>query len=484
MPISFRRPGLIRGLALLVALTRGQPDARPREAVPPSPSEFSSRDVASNDEAIAPRGIASPGKGYRSVLHWGGTNDETEPMVDALRPVLFETPAPVPTPAPIPPPLRLPPLEPVPATDDPPPEAEPSSLEPAINGPVYEIGPPVEFAPTSRPVAAPMFGEIVSASRGSAGGRGDCRECGPLARLLGNCDSCDPCGPWGRLFYLGAHEQSCGPGIGQDRVMLAPFFIEATQPFSNYRLRIDDVAGLTFPDRAEFFWAAPPKGPKTPEGRIDYQELRLQIEQGSENFSLATDLPLRLVDPQFNDNTAGFSDMTVTQKAVLVDGDYWQVSQYFRTYINTGSARKGLGTGHLSLEPGVLGRYQWTERTYLHGELLYWFPLDANKTYVGQRLKYGLGVSTVLYETDMFAVMPTLEWVSWYFFDGAKTLPDGTVSNVDGINFVNIHPGVRFTLGPRDDLGLFEVGIAGGLGIGGERLYDSILRIDLRWSYY
>ena len=481
MPMPSRRPGLIRGLALLAALVvGGLDDARAGEPLPETPpktitdrladlagddSIFGTPDVleSSDAKAASNRGLTLLDEDQPSEKNVAGETD------GALRSTLFQRPVPQVLPAP----SDLPPVPPASPPADAPPKPVPSP-EPLLLEPEYEIGPPVPIGPGLAPTAEPLFGEVLN-----AGGGNSCRRCGKR----GGCRQCE-CGAWGRIFYLGVHEETCDFGIGHDRVMLAPFFVELTQPFNHYRAGIDVVSGLQFPDRAEYFWAAPPKGRTTPEREVNYQDLRLKVEMGGDKFSVATDLPVRLLDPAVNDNTGGFSDMNVTQKAVMVDGDYWQVSQFFRTYFNTGSARKGLGTGHISLEPGVLGRYKWNEQTYLHGELLYWFPLGgANPIFAGERLRSGVGVSTVLYETDMFAAIPTLELVGWYFYDGAKTLPDGSIVNIDGEGFVNIHPGVRFVLGPRGDLGLFEFGVAGGLGLGEERLYDSILRVELRWSY-
>lgn len=501
-----RCPGWIHGLALLSALAFvGEGSACADDVIPESPwkrigilfgreggksdgdneEQSEASHLAKSSGAASEAGHANPNSdnsSFRLLVtpsegpdpspaekneYRPSSESDSEPTAGIMPASMFQIPVPQTLPPPsdppvLPPPVsgahELPPLEPV----------------PLLLGPEDESDVSLPIMPEYQAIAEPQFGDILNSSSDF-----ECRKCGKH----GACRQCE-CGAWGRLFYFGAHERTCDFGIGHDRVMLAPFFIEVTQPFNHYRARVDDVAGLQFPSRAEYFWAAPPKGRTKPEQSVDYQDFRLQIETGNDQFSLATDLPIRLLDPVVNDNTGGFSDMTLTQKAIIVNGDYWQISQLFRTYFNTGSARKGLGTGHISLEPGVLGRYKWNEQTYLHGELLYWIPVGgADPVFAGERLQSGIGISTVLYETDMFAAIPTFELVGWYFFDGAKRYPDGTVANVDGEGFVNLHPGVRFVLGPRGDLGLFEVGVAGGLGIGDARLYDSLLRVDLRWSY-
>lgn len=300
------------------------------------------------------------------------------------------------------------------------------------------------------------------------------------------CRRCDPCcEPWYRLFDFGIHTSTCGdPGIGQERVMLAPFFLGTTQPFNNVRLQFDSVWGVETPNRSEYYWAAPPKGPELPERELDYFDLRLVSELApSKSFSITTAVPMRSLDPEINPNTTGLGDMSVATKLVLLDGRYWQFTQLFKTHINTGSPRKGLGTGHVSLEPGILGRYEWNPRLFFHGRLSFWIPIGGDRHFSGPAVNYGLGASYVAYETDTFAVLPTVEMMGWSFLDGMKTLPNGEIVDVDDDGSVAFLPGTRFVLGPAGDLGLFEVGLAGGFAVGNDGWYDSIFRTELRWSY-
>jgi hypothetical protein len=266
--------------------------------------------------------------------------------------------------------------------------------------------------------------------------------------------------------------------------MLAPFFLDVTQPFTNVRVEFESVYGVETPNRSEFLWAAPSKGPKIPEQNLDYLDLRFVSELApSKSFSITTSLPVRSVDPTINPDTTGFGDMSVATKLVLLDGRYWQFTQWTRTDINTGSARKGLGNGHVTIEPGILGRYEWNPRLYFHGRLAFWVPLGGDPQFSGPALNYGVGASYVAYETDTFAAIPTLELIGWTFLDGQKTLPNGAVVDVDGEGAFSVLPGTRFVLGPAGDLGLFEVGVAGGFGFGRDGWYDGIFRTELRWSF-
>jgi hypothetical protein len=77
-----------------------------------------------------------------------------------------------------------------------------------------------------------------------------------------------------------------------------------------------------------------------------------------------------------------------------------------------------------------------------------------------------------------------LELVNWTVLDGKKTTPDSGTLSVDGDQICNIHPGLRVVWDTGGDLGLVEFGIAGGLSPTKQHWYDSLLRVDLRCSYY
>lgn len=297
-------------------------------------------------------------------------------------------------------------------------------------------------------------------------------------------EDCEECwdNPWKRLFCLGVHRTTPDIGIGQERVALAGFEIDASQPFNNVRLRYDSVYGLPFPDRSLWFWAKSGNGPPAAGEIVNYQDVRVYSEIGSKLASAIVEYPLRSLDPEINSNTTGFGDMTVGNKAVIVDGRYWQITQVFRTYVNTGSVKKGLGTGHVSLEPGVLARYKWTDDTYLHGQLKFWFPVGADPEFGGQIFTSGIGLTHLGHETDTFAVIHSGELVFYNFVGGRKTVFPGVSRSVDGEVAGTALYGPRFVLGPAGDLGLFEVGVNGGIGFGDDWM-DGVFRLELRWSY-
>jgi hypothetical protein len=273
-------------------------------------------------------------------------------------------------------------------------------------------------------------------------------------------------------------------GVGRERLAYAPFEIDSSAPLGNIRFRMNAYNNTPFPDRAEYIWAKTGgRGPGSPEIGMDYQEVRTLLELGSKKFSLGTEYPLRWTNPVVNGNHAGFSDMNLTTKTVFVDGETWQVTNLFRTYFPTGAPKAGLGTGHVSMEPGFLARYKWSDVTFVHMQLKYFFPLGGDPAQSGQILMYGIGPSHVLIDGDNRAWLTTLEFTGSYVANGLRTNPNGTVSNAEGEHIMNLYPGIRYVRDCGGDLGLFEFGVCTGFPITGPRFFSDLFRAEVRWSF-
>lgn len=311
---------------------------------------------------------------------------------------------------------------------------------------------------------------------------GPCSSCGCNHDPYDKCWNCHPF--WGHFFRAFGEHDPHSKGVGYERVALAPFFVEASQPFTHFGLRLDNVYNWERPDRAEYLWAKiGGRGPPLVDSGLDFQQVRFTLEAGTRVFSAITSLPLNILDPDQNNNTAGLGDMSVATKTVFINGNYWQFSQITRTYFNTGLARRGLGNGHISMEPGLLIRNRVSDRTYWHNELKFWFPLGGDPVHSGEVFIWGTGLTTILYETDTVAFMPSFELHGWSVLDGQETLPDGQVLDIDPEGIFNIAPGMRFAYDNGGDLGLLEIGVASDIGVSGNRFYGNLLRVDFRWSY-
>ncbi len=161
-----------------------------------------------------------------------------------------------------------------------------------------------------------------------------------------------------------------------------------TSPYAGLRIRSN--RGLTSPDRLEYIWSRNGKGPG-PESRVDWIDTMFRTELGNEKAALISEIGMRALNPEINPNTVGFADMLVGAKAMIYNGKCTKISSIFLTHINTGPADRGLGTGHFSLEPGLLMRHQWSDKTYLHGEVKYRIPIAATANFAGRCANFGMG---------------------------------------------------------------------------------------------
>ena len=278
---------------------------------------------------------------------------------------------------------------------------------------------------------------------------------------------------------------SNGSGLGHERLAFSLFDIDPAQPFNNFRIRAVLASRMHLPDRAEYFWAkaGSVKGPPLGESRMNYQEGRMRMELGSKKFSTAFEVPFRSTDPQVNENHAGLGDMQLIVKTVLLDGNQWMLTQYFGTHFATGNAAAGLGTGHVSLEPGMLFRNKLQENTWMHGELKFWFPLGADPQHGGQVLKFATGFNSVWFETDHNGWIPSIEIVAFSVLNGMATDSAGTLRPIDHDAIFYVTPGLHYVTDQKGDFGLFEVGSAVSLAVSKERFTDSTWNFDMRWSW-
>jgi hypothetical protein len=275
-------------------------------------------------------------------------------------------------------------------------------------------------------------------------------------------------------------------GLGGDYLPFAPFEIDHAKPGNYFTLRADAFANWRRPDRIEYLWARsggvnvsgiPGLGPDQIEESIDLQVIHFHMETGGDKISAIVDLPIRSLDPELNANTTGLGDMYTGAKAVVFSEGRSTVSTLFLVHIPTGLASRGLGNGHVSMEPGLLFNYQASCTTYFHGEVKYWFPIAGNIDWAGQYLRYGIGVGHLLYErpNSDFAITATLEAVGWSILDGRESVPGPSFADLDPEAFVTIYPGVRILMGEK-----LEVGISSGFSITSQRWYDSMFRLDIR----
>lgn len=262
-------------------------------------------------------------------------------------------------------------------------------------------------------------------------------------------------------------------------------YIDTAVIGNNARFRFDAAYDSNKPNRGEFIWAwTPPSanGPQAAESRVDYQRLSAYVEWApSEDFSVFVDAPTVMSNPTINDNTAGFGDLEAGFKFALCRSNSTLLTAQFKTYLPTGDEKSGMGTGHVSLEPGLLFLHQQGWVTW-EGELRHWIPVDGTREDQGNVTRYGLGASANLAPLGMPRVRPVVEVVGWTFLSGRTRYisAEGIDTRDDsrGDTVVNLKIGSRFKLNECTDI------YAGyGRALSGHRLYQDIFRLELRHTF-
>jgi len=261
-------------------------------------------------------------------------------------------------------------------------------------------------------------------------------------------------------------------------------YVDSAAIGDQIRLRCDTADDIIHGSRAEFIWAqGRPRGSgfPLPESSVDYQDFTAVCEkQLGPRWSAAVELPVRFLDPEINENSSGLADMNVALKYVLLDEGRLLTAQ-LRTYIPTGNPHEGLGTGHASLEPGLLLYQPLGACWAMEGELRYWVATGGND-FAGSVLRYGVGLHRPVACYRGGAIRPVVELVGWTVMDGLQSveLAPGQFAAEDasGETIVNAKFGVRAGLGPCCD-----AYIGYGRAITGDEWYDDTVRAELRFLY-
>jgi hypothetical protein len=282
-------------------------------------------------------------------------------------------------------------------------------------------------------------------------------------------------------------------------------YIENAIPRTQFRNRYDVAGGVSHPDRAAWFW--PAYGPGFKGGQFSYQELTTHLEYApTANFSAFIDAPERFVHlPQGRGvpsiNYGGFSDLQLGAKyAFIARPDAFATFQ-FKTYVPTGNATQGLGTGHVSIEPSLLLFRQVSERGFLIAQLSDWIPtgsLNIPRTatsgtsesmdvlnYGGNVLNYGVGGFYNVIQTPGYRLAPVVEVVGWTALSGRTGIANTSEASA-GQTIVNAKIGARIGIGdyfrnggasPLND----KVSLYAGYGrsLTGDVWYTNIFRLEL-----
>jgi hypothetical protein len=209
-------------------------------------------------------------------------------------------------------------------------------------------------------------------------------------------------------------------------------------------------------------------------------------------MSVFLDAPLRAAT--FDDTATatareetGLADLHAgVRYALLADGcDFLTVQ--LKVFVPTGDVQDGLGTGHASLQPGLLVQRNY-ERLCLFGELHDWISLgdnvvgiaavadpNAGELYGGNVLRYGLGAGYDVAGCDDRKLTLLGEFVGWsvlYGYRNLGTAAGNVTANAAGDTMVNFKAGVRYTAGDR------SLYVGYGFPVSSREIYSDILRVD------
>jgi hypothetical protein len=360
--------------------------------------------------------------------------------------------------------------------------APPQRLAPGLAAPVGASDPPPQGA-IFDPMVKPASGCCNLPPPGGLGSYGGCDSCGNGC-VAGRkpCDlGCLDSDTYVGRFFGGLCREICCPDPCYEPSWIpaanAAFGQDGPRPVTQTRLRWDAGFNYNFPDSAEFFWAQEKaKGPANPSARLSYNSLSLYQEVAAKGASFFIEIPYYSINPEGNSSSAGFGDMNLGVKTVVLDRDLVLVTTQLRTFIPIGNPTNGLGTGHASLEPALLMALKITGSTYLQTEIAEWIPLGGTPGFAGAVFHYHFSLNQNLCHVgECVNVVGTLEF-NGYSMRGQYTDAAGVIQDLSGSNYYNAGPGVRVQFCDRCDIG---VGMAFGFGDrhGPDQLYRTELRI-------
>ncbi|HTU21206.1 MAG TPA: hypothetical protein VMG10_24345, partial [Gemmataceae bacterium] len=274
------------------------------------------------------------------------------------------------------------------------------------------------------------------------------------------------------------------------------FFVDQVKPITQIKLGGDFANNYQFPDKAEFFWAqenakgphysgpALPAGVKPPGApNLNYSEGYLYIEGAVNRFSIFVNLPYLNVEPVLYPGASGFSDMIVGTKSLLLDCELVQTTFQFETFIPTGNFLKGLGTGHVSLEPSLIWALKLTRLTYWQGQVAYWFPIGGTPTFQGPVFNYHLAINQMLWQCGCekgIQLIGSAELGGYEIAGGAYTSPltGLPLSAKDVGSIVNAGPGLRLVFCNKIDFGVGSY-----FAITKDRMAAALGVFEFRWRF-
>lgn len=262
-------------------------------------------------------------------------------------------------------------------------------------------------------------------------------------------------------------------------------FIDSAVPRTVIGFRFDATFDNRQPTRATYYF---PKGGlpgsvgfPLPETRVDTQDFTTIAEYSvTPWFSFFIEGSYRWLNPEVNANTSGAGDTKYGLKLCTWSDDNVIATFLFRVYQPT-ARYETLGSGHWSIEPGLLAAYRISPMLHLEGEARYWIPLGGGD-FAGDVLRYGVGLSYGQRNPGGVWFMPVAEAIGWTVLGGKTMLassPDNfVVQDARNQTIANGYLGMRVGYAQNVDLYLGY-----GRAFTGQAWAREMYRFELRLSY-
>jgi hypothetical protein len=273
------------------------------------------------------------------------------------------------------------------------------------------------------------------------------------------------------------------PALGINDTFVS--FIDSAVPRNVIGLRFDGEYNNRQPMRATYLFprGAQPNavGFPLPERRVHTQEFTSYAEYGIVPwFSLFIEAPYRWINPDINANESGAGNMRYGMRICTWSDEGFIATILLRLYQHSAEVGR-LGTGHWSIEPGLLAAYRINENWHLEGEFRYWIPLTADD-FAGNIFRYGLGVSYGQRKENGVWYMPVVEAIGWTVMSGktmiAESVDNFVIREARNATIVNAYLGVRVGYARNVDL---YVGY--GRSFTGDYWARDTVRVEVRLSY-
>ena len=255
--------------------------------------------------------------------------------------------------------------------------------------------------------------------------------------------------------------------------------IEAAVPRNLFAIRFDGTYGNRQPTRAEYL--QPKNGFPLIETKLDTFDFSTYAEYTlTPWFSTFVESSYRWVNPEVNENASGPSDTKFGFKLCTWSSE--RAIATILTRVHQPTARHAaFGTGHWSIEPGLLGAFRYNDKILLEGEFRYFIPINGSD-FAGEVLRYGVGLSYGRRNPYGVWYVPVLEGVGWSVLNGKSIVassPDNfIIQEIHGQHIINAYLGVRWGYGDR-----INMYTGYGRAFTGQAWERDFFRIEMRYSY-